>query len=63
MTNKEINQALAALDIPSSLQNEDECEHDFDPDEGFHCLNCGKDGTEEVMSAAIDRAQDYGRDR
>jgi ribosomal protein L34E len=36
----------------------EECEHDFDPYEGFHCLNCGKDGTEEVMSKAYDRAKD-----
>lgn len=40
------------------LREEEECEHDFDPDEGFTCLNCGKDGTEEVMSRAYDRAKD-----
>lgn len=58
MTNREIDQALAALDLPVSLQDEEGCEHDFDPDEGFHCLNCGKDGSEEVLSAAFDRAKD-----
>lgn len=43
----------------SELEDEDTCEHDFDPDEGFHCMNCGKDGTEEVMSRAYDRAKDF----
>lgn len=32
--------------------------HEFDPDEGYTCLNCGKDGAEEVLSAAYDRAKD-----
>lgn len=34
------------------------CEHEFDPDEGFMCLNCGKDGYEDVMARAYDRAKD-----
>lgn len=34
------------------------CEHAFDPDEGYHCLNCSKDGSEEVLSSAYDRAKD-----
>lgn len=34
------------------------CSHEFDPDEGFHCLNCGKDGAEEVVSALYDRMKD-----
>lgn len=34
------------------------CDHEFDPDEGYHCLNCGKDGAEDVLSAAYDRAKD-----
>lgn len=42
----------------SNSVTEEECEHDFDPDEGFHCLNCGKDGSEEVLSSAYDRAKD-----
>lgn len=37
---------------------DEECEHEFDPDEGWHCLNCGKDGTEEVKSRAYDYAKD-----
>ncbi len=41
---------------------EEDCEHDFDPDEGFHCLNCGKDGSEEVMSRAFDRAKSLRQD-
>lgn len=34
------------------------CEHEYDPDEGFMCLNCGKEGVEEVMARAYDRAKD-----
>lgn len=34
------------------------CEHEFDPDEGYHCLNCGVDGSEEILSRAYDRAKD-----
>lgn len=30
----------------------EDCDHDYDPDEGYTCLNCGKDGREEVMAAA-----------
>lgn len=33
------------------------CDHEFDPGEGYHCLNCGKDGSEEVLSSAYDRAK------
>lgn len=35
------------------------CNHDFDPDEGYICLNCGKDGAEEVSSRAYDRYKDF----
>lgn len=31
---------------------DDECEHEFDPDEGFMCLHCGAEGLESVMSQA-----------
>ncbi len=34
------------------------CEHEFDPDEGYYCLDCGKCGAEEVLSALYDRAKD-----
>ncbi len=34
------------------------CEHEYDADEGFMCLGCGKEGAEEVMSRAFDRAKD-----
>lgn len=34
------------------------CEHDFDPGEGFECLNCGKQGE---LSDCYD--EDYGKDR
>ena len=34
------------------------CPHEFDSSEGYTCLNCGKEGAEEVMSAAYDRAKD-----
>lgn len=33
------------------------CDHEFDPDEGFMCLNCGKEGAETVMADAYDRAK------
>lgn len=41
------------------------CEHEPDADEGFMCLNCGKECAEDVMSAAYDRAKDirkYGEE-
>lgn len=34
------------------------CDHEFDASEGFTCINCGKDGYEEVAAAAFDRAKD-----
>jgi hypothetical protein len=34
------------------------CEHEFDPGEGYHCLSCGLDGSEDVMADAYDRAKD-----
>lgn len=46
------------LNTEWSEESPDECQHEFDSSEGFHCLNCGKDGTEEVLSAAFDRAKD-----
>lgn len=53
---------LKALDLElvdtEEETEEEECEHEFDPDEGYHCLNCGKDGMEEVLSSAYDRAKD-----
>ena len=33
----------------------EDCDHDFDSEEGFHCLNCGEDGSEWVSMAAYDR--------
>jgi hypothetical protein len=36
------------------------CEHQFDWDEGYTCLNCGEQGD---VGALIDRAMDYGEDR
>ena len=35
------------------------CEHEFDADEGYTCLGCGLDGSEDVMAAAYDRAKDF----
>jgi hypothetical protein len=43
---------------PLSTEEAETCEHYFDPDEGYTCLSCGKDGTEDVLSAAYDRAKD-----
>lgn len=40
------------------------CEHDYDPDEGYSCLNCGKSG-EDYLASRIDDAMDrmkYGDD-
>lgn len=34
------------------------CEHTFDPDEGYMCLDCGKSGAEEVLARMADRAKD-----
>lgn len=34
------------------------CAHEPDPDEGYFCLQCGKDCFEDVMSSAFDRAKD-----
>jgi hypothetical protein len=28
------------------------CDHEFDASEGFMCINCGKDGLEEMFAAA-----------
>jgi len=38
------------------------CEHEFDPGEGYMCLNCGKEGFEDVMSRAFNDYKDslYG---
>lgn len=48
-----------AHDSETELEDDEEtCEHEFDPDEGYHCLNCGLDGSERVLSAAYDRAKD-----
>lgn len=38
------------------------CEHEFDSSEGYICLNCGKDGSEDVMSDAYDRAKALRQD-
>ena len=43
---------------PSFEVCEECCEHEFDADEGFHCLSCGKNGYEEMMAMAYDRAKD-----
>lgn len=37
--------------------NEEECEH-LDIDHKNQCLDCGADLTEDIMSAAYDRAKD-----
>lgn len=36
-------------------KEQEECEHEFDPNEGFHCLNCGLNGTEEILAKAYDK--------
>jgi hypothetical protein len=34
------------------------CEHEYDSSEGYHCLNCRKDGSEDVASATYERYKD-----
>lgn len=35
------------------------CEHEFDPDEGYTCLNCGEQGDiGSLTDRAIDRMED-----
>ena len=43
---------------PSQMTCQDCCEHEFDPSEGFMCINCGLQGE---LSDVYD--EDYGRDR
>lgn len=55
----------AKAEYDSRPVDQETCEHEFDPDEGFHCLHCDKDGSEEVFAAAYDRLKDerkYGDD-
>jgi hypothetical protein len=40
------------------MEEEEDCEHEFDPDEGFTCINCGEQGE---LSDCYD--EDYGKDR
>lgn len=39
-------------------EDSEHCYHNIDSDEGYHCLNCGKDFSEDIMSAAYDRVKD-----
>lgn len=64
---QEINDVRICAPCKARFKAEPEidCEHEFDPDEGFMCLYCGKEGLEEAMSDAYDRAKDlrkYGDD-
>lgn len=34
---------------------QDCCDHEFDSSEGYMCLNCDKEGAEDVFCAAYDR--------
>jgi hypothetical protein len=34
---------------------QDCCEHEFDSSEGYMCLNCNKEGAEDVFADAYDR--------
>lgn len=38
-----------------------ECEHEFDSSEGFMCLNCGKDGMEDVMCRMHEQSEGMER--
>lgn len=39
------------------------CEHDFDPDKGYTCLYCGKEGAADIISEMADRLADEWRER
>jgi hypothetical protein len=55
---REIADCIACTDSDDGICQE-HCDHPdgFDSSEGNMCLSCGKDGTEDVMSAAFDRAK------
>lgn len=36
---------------------ENDIGHEFDSSEGFMCLNCGREGLEDMMADAYDRAK------
>lgn len=38
--------------LPSGDSCSECCEHEFDSSEGYMCLNCGKEGMEDMMCAA-----------
>ena len=38
------------------------CDHEYDPSEGYTCLNCGKDGAE-AMACFAEAAADAAEDR
>lgn len=37
---------------------QDCCDHDYDPDEGYTCINCGAEGYEDMAGAAYDYYKD-----
>lgn len=51
-------QATHRCDADDDMTCPECCVHDFDPDEGFTCLNCGSDGSERVQSLAYDKEKD-----
>lgn len=48
-------------ELPDGEGCEECCDHDYDSSEGYHCLNSGKDGSEDVMAAAFDHAKDLAK--
>lgn len=60
MTNEQfkqsVDQELIRVRAIAEKQLQEQCEHD-DVDD-FHCLDCGKDLTEDVMARAYDRMKD-----
>jgi hypothetical protein len=43
--------------LPNGSACQECCDHEFDSGEGYMCLNCDKEGLEDVMCAAYDRAK------
>lgn len=44
--------------LTKEYANESDCEHDFDPNNGYMCSFCDKDGREDVFCATIDSMEE-----
>ncbi len=55
---REMNKCEECGDECAGVVCETCCEHEYDADEGFMCVHCNKEGIEDVMCRAFDRAKD-----